>query len=63
MKLIVAAIYTNFTTHNIDDSGIEQIGGYTARPASDRLIVRFEPVKPRHVVGVYKRLNIPQLSL
>ncbi|KFA73576.1 hypothetical protein S40288_09104 [Stachybotrys chartarum IBT 40288] len=44
MKYIVAAIYTNFTTHIVNDRGIEQTDGYTARPASDRLILRFESV-------------------
>jgi len=27
MKLVVAAIYTNFTTHIVDDVGMEQTDG------------------------------------
>lgn len=42
MKYIVAAIYSNFTSHIVDDAGMEQTDGYTSRPASDRLILRFE---------------------
>ncbi len=44
MKLIAAAIYSNFTTHIVDDLGIEQGDGYTARPASEQLYLRFEKV-------------------
>ncbi|KAJ9151132.1 Tryprostatin B 6-hydroxylase [Pleurostoma richardsiae] len=42
MKVIVAAIYSNFTTHIVDDKGIEQGDGYTGRPASEQLYLRFE---------------------
>ncbi|OHF00242.1 cytochrome P450 [Colletotrichum orchidophilum] len=35
MKLIAAAIWTNFTTHVVDDAGIEQDDTYTARPIGD----------------------------
>ena len=44
MKLILAAIYSNFTTHIVDDDGIEQSDGYTARPTGDKLYVRLEKV-------------------
>jgi len=44
MKYVVASIYTNFTTSVADDTGIEQGDGYTARPASDRLYLKFEAV-------------------
>jgi hypothetical protein len=44
MKLITAAIYTNFTTHIVNDDGIEQMDGYTCGPESNRLILRFEKV-------------------
>ncbi len=44
MKLIAAAIYTNFTTHIVDDEGIEQEDAYTAMPRSNKLILRFERV-------------------
>lgn len=32
MKLVTAAIYTNFTTSIVDDSGIEQADGWTVGP-------------------------------
>jgi hypothetical protein len=46
MKYTIAAIYTNFTTSIVDDAGIEQGDGYTARPASDTLYLKFEKVAP-----------------
>lgn len=45
MKLITAAIYTNYTTHIIDDEGIEQADQYTAHPRANQLLLRFERVK------------------
>lgn len=42
MKLITAAVYSNYTTEIVDDTGIEQGDGYTGRPASERLWLRFE---------------------
>lgn len=44
MKLIVAAVYSNFKTHIVSDDGIEQIDGYTAGPTSNKLYLRFERV-------------------
>lgn len=44
MKLIIAAVYSNYTTHILDDGGIEQGDGYTGRPASEQLWLRFERV-------------------
>lgn len=44
MRLIVAAIYTNFITSIVDDSGIEQVDGYVARPTSNMLMLKFEHV-------------------
>jgi hypothetical protein len=46
MKYVVAAIYTNFTTSIVEDTGIEQGDGYTARPATDGLRLRFERIPP-----------------
>lgn len=42
MKLITAAVYSNYTTQIVDDTGIEQGDGYTGRPASEQLWLRFE---------------------
>jgi cytochrome P450 len=44
IKFIVAALYTNFTTHIVDDEGIEQMDVYTAPPKGGKLIVRVESV-------------------
>jgi hypothetical protein len=44
LKLVVAAIYTNFTSHIVNDDGIEQMDGYTCTPKSNRLYLRFEQV-------------------
>lgn len=44
MKLIVAAIYSNYTTKIVDDEGIEAIDAYTTKPRSNQLILRFEHV-------------------
>lgn len=44
MKLALAATYTNFTSHIVDDGGIEQEDGYTASPKGNKLILRFEDV-------------------
>ncbi|KAL1957417.1 hypothetical protein VTO42DRAFT_5985 [Malbranchea cinnamomea] len=44
MKLVVAAIYSNFTTLIVNDEGIEAIDAYTVRPTSNKLVLRFEHV-------------------
>ena len=44
MKMVLAAIYTNFETVVVDDEGIEQVDSYTAPPRGHRLVLRFEPV-------------------
>ncbi|KAL3423785.1 cytochrome P450 3A12 [Phlyctema vagabunda] len=44
IKLVIAAVYSNFTTHIVDDEGIEQLDGYTCGPVSNKLILRFEKV-------------------
>ncbi|KAI2633000.1 cytochrome P450 [Hypomontagnella submonticulosa] len=45
MKLLIAAIYTNYTTHIVDDDGVEPTDAYTGRPKSGSLYLRFERVK------------------
>jgi hypothetical protein len=45
MKLAIAAVYTNFTSHIVCDDGIEQEDGYTCSPIGKKLIVRFEDVQ------------------
>lgn len=44
MKLVVAAVYTNFRTYIVDDEGIEQEDGYTCGPIGNKLILRVERV-------------------
>ena len=44
MKLIVAAIYSNWRTVVVDDDGIEEIDAYVTRPRSNRLILTFDHV-------------------
>ena len=44
-KTILAAIYTNFRTTIVDDSGIEQSDAYTAPPSGKSLILRFEYIE------------------
>ncbi|KAL6707744.1 hypothetical protein ACN47E_003865 [Coniothyrium glycines] len=39
MKYIIAALYSNYSTVVVDDTGIEQTDAYTAPPKSDRLII------------------------
>ncbi|MCJ1382507.1 hypothetical protein MMC17_005620 [Xylographa soralifera] len=41
LKLAMVAIYTNFDTRIVDDTGIEQVDAFLAGPASDRLILSF----------------------
>ncbi len=46
MKLVIAALYTNFTSYIVDDEGMgEQSDSYTGRPAEERLYLRFEKVE------------------
>ncbi|KAK6850699.1 Tryprostatin B 6-hydroxylase [Apiospora arundinis] len=44
MKLLVASIYTNYTSHVVNDEGIEPTDGYTSHPTSGQLWLRFERV-------------------
>ena len=44
IKMVIAAVYTNFRTHIVNDEGIEQMDGYTTGPKSNRLILSFEKV-------------------
>lgn len=41
IKLLVSAIYSNWTTEIVDDEGIEEIDAYTTKPTSNRLMLRF----------------------
>jgi hypothetical protein len=45
MKLVVAAIYSNFRTSIVNDDGIEEIDAYTIRPTSNQLVLRFTRIE------------------
>lgn len=42
MKLLLAAIYTNYITTVVDDTGIEMIDAYVSGPKGNQLTLRFE---------------------
>jgi unspecific monooxygenase len=41
MKLMLAAIYTQYSTTIVDDEGIEAIDAYIVKPKSDKLMIKF----------------------
>jgi hypothetical protein len=45
MKYIVAALYSNYTTFIVNDTGIEQSDAYTAPPKNSRLIIRLQKLQ------------------
>ncbi|KAJ4989463.1 cytochrome P450 [Stagonosporopsis vannaccii] len=45
MKYIVAALYSNYSTAVVDDTGIEQSDSYTAPPKGDRLVIQLEKLQ------------------
>lgn len=44
IKLVMAAVYSNFTTSTIDDEGIEQHYEFIALPRGRKLMLKFTPV-------------------
>ncbi|KAE8345396.1 hypothetical protein BDV24DRAFT_125960 [Aspergillus arachidicola] len=42
IKLVTAAIYSNYRTSIVDDDNIEPIDAYTVKPRGDKLVLRFE---------------------
>ena len=44
IKLVIAAIYTNYTTTVVDDEGIEQDDGYTVGPVGNKLVLKFRGI-------------------
>lgn len=45
MKLTIAAIYSNFTTHltnTYGEDGVEQADGYTTSPKGEKLMLKFQ---------------------
>ncbi|KAH6723966.1 cytochrome P450 [Leptodontidium sp. MPI-SDFR-AT-0119] len=45
IKLVIAAVFSNFTTQIVNDEGIEQEDGYTCGPTSNKLFLKFERVQ------------------
>ena len=45
MKLVVAALYTNYVTEIVDDEGMEQADTFVAGPVGGKLVLRFTLVK------------------
>ncbi|KAK4505818.1 hypothetical protein PRZ48_003783 [Zasmidium cellare] len=45
MKLVIAAVYSNFTTSIVDAEGIEQDEGYTAGPKGSKLMLQFNRIE------------------
>lgn len=45
MKYIVAALYSNYSTTVVDDTGIEQSDSYTAPPKGNKLVIRLEKLE------------------
>lgn len=44
IKLLVAAVYTNYATSIVDDEGIEQADSYIAGPVGNKLVLRFHQI-------------------
>ena len=44
MKYVIAAIYTNFTSHVVDAQGHEQIDGYVSGPKGGKLVLKFQSI-------------------
>jgi len=42
MKLVVAAVFTNFETHVVVDEGMEQMDHLVARPVAEKLLMGFK---------------------
>lgn len=44
IKLVMAAVYSNYTTSIVDDEGIEQDYAFISLPRGRRLMLKFTPV-------------------
>jgi hypothetical protein len=45
MLVMLAAVYTNYSSHIVDAEGIEPVDEFIAGPRAGKLILRFEKVK------------------
>ena len=57
MKLLAASIYTNYTSHIVDDEGIEPTDGYTSHPISGQLWLRFDRIEAREEAAGRRTLH------
>ena len=44
MKILIAAIYTNYTTSIVDDEGMEQRDTFIGHPIGEKLVLKVSPV-------------------
>lgn len=44
IKLVVAAVYSNYTTTIVDDNDIEAVDAYTVGPTGNKLVLKFKQV-------------------
>lgn len=44
IKLVMAAVYSNYTTSIVDDEGIEQDYAFISLPRGRKLMLKFTPV-------------------
>ncbi|KAI4205039.1 MAG: hypothetical protein LQ350_000666 [Teloschistes chrysophthalmus] len=45
IKYVTAAVYSNFSTSIVDDSGMDQVDSYTAGPEGEELILKFSRIQ------------------
>lgn len=45
MKLVIAALYTNYTTSIIDDQGMEQEDAFLGHPVGEKLLLKLKSVR------------------
>jgi hypothetical protein len=47
MLVMLAAVYTNYSSHIVDAEGIEPVDEFIAGPRAGKLILRFEKVEEK----------------
>ena len=45
IKIVTAAIYSNYETSIVDDTGIEPLDGFIGRPTGNKLVLKFKHVQ------------------
>jgi hypothetical protein len=49
MKIVIAAIYTNYTTSIVDDQGMEQADTFLGHPVGEKLVLRLTSMRQASV--------------